>query len=118
MSKRVKILILSVLAFILISCENEKILPDIKFTVIVESESDLACSLPVIHFLDEPEKVKGITTLGTLTYVAYHLDNALNVAGTKLTIEITKVTDEDLQVCNTLGIAFPGVAIVTAQLAD
>lgn len=118
MSRTAKILILSFLVLVFISCENKDVLPDNKFTVIVENESDIACSLPVIRFLDDLEKVKEKTSLQTLTYVAYRLDNTLNVSRAKLTIEFTKVEPEDLRACNTLGIAFPGVAIVTAQIFD
>ena len=56
--------------FIAFSCEDESVLADNEFTVVVESTADLACALPVIRFLDKEAEVKERTKLETLTYVS------------------------------------------------
>ena len=102
--------------FIAFSCEDESVLADNEFPVVVESTADLACALPVIRFLDKEAEVKERTKLETLTYNAYHLDNSLNVTGAKLTVEFAEVQDEDLRACNTLGIGIPGLSILNGRL--
>ena len=104
--------------FLAFSCEDEDALANNEFTVIVESTADLACALPVIRFLDKGAEVKKRTKLETLTYNAYHLDNTLNVTGEKLIVEFEDVKDEDLRVCNTLGIGIPGISIIKARLRN
>jgi hypothetical protein len=112
-----KILKIIIMLFIgaLISCENDDILADDEFLVIVDSESDLACSLPVIRFLDKAEKVKEKTSLETLTYNAHNLDDNLNVTGTMLLIKFKETVPEDFRACNTLGIGYPWITIVNAR---
>jgi hypothetical protein len=104
--------------FILYSCDNEDTLADNEFLVVIENTADIACSLPVIHFLQKEEQVKKKTSIETLTYNAYHLDNSLNVVGTKLIIEFTRISTQDIHVCNTLGTGYPGISIVRARPAN
>ena len=104
--------------FATFSCENEDMLAGNEFIVVVESNADLACALPVNRFLDKGDEVKKRTKLETLTYNAYHLDNSLNVIGEELTIEFGEVKDEDLRACNTLGIGIPGISILKARLTN
>lgn len=104
--------------FVAFSCEDEAVIADNEFTVVVESTADLACALPVIRFLDKEPDVKKRTKLETLTYNAYHLDDSLNANGNKLIIEFTEVQDEESRVCNTHGIAIPKISIVKARLTN
>ena len=104
--------------FIAFSCEDEAVIADKEFTVVVESTADLACALPVIRFLDKAPDVKKSTKLETLTYNAYHLDDSLDAIGNTLIIEFTGVQDEELRACNTFGIAIPAVSIVKARLTN
>jgi hypothetical protein len=114
-----KLRITFLLVFIILSaCEKEEPIIGSEFRVVVESTSDPICYLPVIRFLDKEAQVKDQTDLETLTYNAIRLDKALNVVGNILIIEFTQVADEELLVCNTLGIPIPGVSIVKARLAD
>jgi hypothetical protein len=115
MKTRIVILLGLLITF---SCEDENTLADNEFTVIIESTADLACALPVIRFLNKGAEVKQRTKLETLTYNAYNLDKSLNVSGEKLIIEFEEVQDEDLRVCNTLGIGIPGISIIKAQRKD
>jgi hypothetical protein len=100
------------------SCEKEEPIIKNEFRVVVEDTRDLACYLPVIRFLDKEDQVKKQTDLETLTYSAINLDNSFNITGNILIIEFRKVKDEELRICNTLGIPFPGVFIVNTRLAD
>lgn len=100
------------------SCESENALYNNEFTVIVEDTADLACGLPVIRFLDKTSPVRKKTSLETLTYSAYELDDSLNIVGTKLIVEFTEVSPENSRVCNTLGVSYPGITIVNARLAN
>ena len=93
-------------------------MPHKEFRVIVESTSDISCSLPIIRFLDKEAEVKAQTGLETLTYNAYHLDNSLNVVGNSILVEFTEVRDEDLLACLAIGISYPGIAITNARLAN
>jgi len=104
--------------FLVFSCEKEDVLAGNEFTVVVESKADLACSLPVIRFLDREDEVRKKTKLETLTYNAYHLESSLNVVGEELIIEFTELADEDMRVCNTLGITIPGLSIISARQAN
>jgi hypothetical protein len=115
-----KILKIIIMLFLgaLISCENDDILAHDEFLVIVDSESDLACSLPVIRFLDKVEKVKEKTSLETLTYNAHNLDSNLNITGTRLLVKFTETASEDFRVCNTLGIGYPWITIIEARLQN
>jgi hypothetical protein len=116
----VQIFKIVVLIFVatLISCENNDILVDDEFLVIVDSERDLACGLPVIRFLDKTEKVRKLTSLETLTYNAYNLESSLSVTGTILLVKFTETAPENYRVCSTLGIAYPWITIVSAKLKN
>lgn len=108
--------IISILFFsILVSCENDDIGSADEFLVIVESEGDISCGLPVIQFLDNFEKVKAKTSFETLTYNAYKLDDSLKIPGKKLIIKFILTAPEDLRACNTLGIMFPWITITEAR---
>jgi hypothetical protein len=114
-----KLRITFLLVFIILSaCEKEEPIIGSEFRVVVEGTSDLACSLPVIRFLDNEAEVNERTNLETLTYNAINLDNSLNVVGNTLIIEFRKVKDEELRVCNHFRINISGVSIVKARLAD
>ena len=115
-----KILLTVVLSsfFTLISCDNNDIFADDEFRVIIEDEKDIACSLPVITFLDNLEKVKEKTSLETLTYNAYQLDTSLNTKGTELIIRFTPTVPDDLKACNTLGIGYSWITVLEARLAN
>ena len=102
------------LLFILLSCDDSETNTVEEFTVVVESTADLACALPLVRFKDSMLKVKGKTSVESLVYTAYQLDPSLNVQGAELIIEFKDVLPEDLRVCNTLGIFYPSIAIVTA----
>ncbi len=117
MNKILKIIIILFLAA-LVSCENDDILTDDEFLVIVDSEGDVACGLPVIRFLDQAENVREKTSLETLTYNAHNLDNNLNVTGTTLLIKFKETVPEDFRACNTLGISFPWITITDARLKN
>ena len=99
-----------------LSCESQNDASENEFTVIVESKSDFACGLPLIRFLENQSRVQERTQLETMTYNVYHLDNSLNIVGTKLIIEFQEVASEDMQACNTMGIMYPAISIVKARL--
>lgn len=93
-------------------------MPINEFRVVVENTADISCGLPIISFLDKEADVKQRTNRETLSYNAYSLDNSLNTAGNILLIEFTELSDQDIRVCNTLGIPYPGIKILSARIAD
>lgn len=108
--------IIGILFFsIVVSCQSDDTHPEDEFLVIVTDGGDISCSLPVIQFLDNFEKVKAKTSLETLTYNAYKLDDSLNIPGKKLIIRFILTPPEDHRACNTLGIFFPWITITEAR---
>lgn len=105
------------LLVLLSSCDKEDMINN-EFRVVVESTSDISCSLPVIRFLDREAEVKSLTNSQTLTYNAYHLDPSLNILGNSLLVEFTQIVEEDLRPCLDIGISYPGISIQNARIAD
>ena len=103
---------------VVLSCDDDSMSGSNEFTVIVESTSDMACFLPIIRFTNKFEKVREKTSLETLVYNAYQLDNSLNVVGAQLIIEFEDVAPEDFRACNTLYIGYPGITIINARRAN
>ncbi len=112
MDKNIIIVLLLILS---ISCRDEEITPEEEFAVIIVSTSDFACRLPLIQFLEKEEKVKEKTSYESVVFNAYRLDNSLNEIGKKLIIRFDALGAKDFRVCNTMGINYPGIAIVSAR---
>lgn len=105
--------------FTLVSCDNDNIVAaEDEFRVIIEDEKDIACSLPVITFLDKKDRVKEKTNSETLTYIAFQFDTNLNTKGAELIIKFTPTAANDLKLCNTLGTSYPSITVLEARLAD
>lgn len=115
---RSRLTVAGLLIGVVLSCDDDSMSGRNEFTVIVESTSDMACSLPIIRFTNKFEKVRSKTSYETLVYNAYHLDNSLNVVGAQLIIEFEDVAPEDFRACNMLYIGYPGVAITSARRAN
>ena len=112
------LVVFGLLISVVLSCDDDSMSGSNEFTVIVESTSDMACYLPIIHFTNKFENVRSKTSYETLVYNAYHLDNSLNVVGAQLIIEFEDVAPEDFRACNTLYIGYPGIAIINARRAN
>ncbi len=112
------LIVFGLLISIALSCDDDSMFGSNEFTVVVESTSDMACSLPIIRFTNKFEKVRRKTSLETLEYNVYHLDNSLNVVGAQLIIEFEDVALEDLRACKMFGIGYPGIAIIKARRAN
>jgi len=115
---RSRLTVAGLLIGVVLSCDDDSMSGRNEFTVIVESTSDMACSLPIIRFTNKFEKVRRKTSLETLEYNVYHLDNSLNVVGAQLIIEFKDVAPEDLRACKMFGIGYPAIAIIKARRAN
>ena len=113
MNKRVVILFGAIFSTIC-SCDDSELTAD-EFTVVVESTADFACSLPLIRFTDNIIKVKSKTLQESLVFNAYHLADSLNMMGATLIVQFEDVDPAAYRVCNTLGLGYPEITIVSAR---
>ncbi len=109
-----RFILLIILIGVLNSCE-ENAFDGEEFTVVVESQGDISCGLPVVRFVEKPDKVRAKTSMENLEYNVYNLSPNLVTTGNRLKIRFITTSEKDLRPCKAIGIWYPPITIITAR---
>ena len=111
-------LALLVLTTICIACDTneEDITSDTYEVTIAGTSTD--CKLILIDFKESDlQRIEKITNSNGLRYEAYNLDKQnFSTKGQVLTVRLRKTLDSEIFACTTLGIGYPWVTILEAEL--
>jgi hypothetical protein len=77
--------------------------------------SDVSCSAPVLDFSEDSVKIRRFTGLPHLKYVVVGLPSEHFIQGKNLYVSLRKLKPEEDFPCNTLGITYPHIKVVTAE---
>lgn len=115
-----KILLVLILTVVIISCDKseDEIVTD-TFEV-TTTGIGIDCKLILIDFNEsDQDRIKKITNANGLRYQAYDLDkNNFSDEGLILKVKVRKTFDSELFACTTLGIGYPWVTVLEAELKE
>ena len=115
-----KILVILILTALCISCnkDEEAITTDIFEVTTVGIGSD--CGLVLIDFNEyDLERLQKLTNTNELRYYAFNLDQIkFGDQGKFLTVKVRRTFDSELFACTTLGIGYPWVTVLEAELKE
>jgi hypothetical protein len=117
LSKRaMRTLLASLLVICIIagSCQKEDKESDPLKATVYEL-SDISCSAPVLDFSEDSVKIRQFTGLPNLRYVVVGLPSEHFILGKKLFVSLRLLRPEEDFPCNTLGLSYPHIKVVTAD---
>lgn len=114
---RITLSLLAALLIMVSGCEYHDIYGE-EFLVIVESQGDMACGLPVVRFVQPSDRLETKTSSKSLHYHVMGLDSELNVPGNEVLVRFHMTPPEDMTPCLAIGIWYPRISILEARVAN
>ncbi|UZR96445.1 hypothetical protein [Chondrinema litorale] len=104
---------------LLFACETtDELTPENKFKVVVVGES-IDCHLPIIQFLEKDSvRINELVSSNSLTFSAYKLDSVYAKVGQNLQVFVEPTELKKQYACITLGLSYPWLTIIEADVAD
>lgn len=103
-----------VLCLFLYSCKKESRDDHFLKAKIVQT-LDVSCSLPVLDFSEDSLAIQKITDLNSITYSVLGLPPGFVIQNKNLFVLVRTPKPEEQFPCNTLGIGYPHLKILTAK---
>ncbi|MBT31518.1 MAG: hypothetical protein CMO01_17835 [Thalassobius sp.] len=104
---------------LLFACETtDELTPENEFKVVVVGES-IDCHLPIIQFLEKDSvRINELVSSNSLSFFAYELDSVYAKVGQNLQVIVEPTELKKQYACTTLGLSYPWLTIIEAELAD